>query len=192
MFIVAQDYDTPPFALPNLDEVENSETFEDFVDEQEEEILRGLLGDVLYEAFIVGIDNDEELIDQRWKDLRDGVSYDDEDGKSRRWKGVYKLLKPAIFARWLSVYPSTITGNGVVVVEGENSTAINPSIVIAEGQNEFFRIAGESQYQPSTLYQYLYLSGEKYLADVATESDDIQDYVEENFVSPGLDNEFDF
>lgn len=189
MFIVAEDYNTLPYAIPNLDDADNAVAFEDFVEEQEEKVLRELLGDVLYEAFVLGL---EAPVAQRWTDLKDGVGYDDENGKTRKWKGMKAMLKPYIFARWVATYPGNLTGGGVVVVEGENSTTINPSPKISEAFLDYKKLAGTDQYEPNTLYQYLYLSEDKYLADIATEADTIKEYVWENFEVPGLENEFDF
>lgn len=53
MFVVAVDFDTPPFNLPNLDKVVN--TFPDFVTEQEDEELSKLFGNLFYDAFKAGI-----------------------------------------------------------------------------------------------------------------------------------------
>lgn len=189
MFIVAGDFNTLPYAIPNLDDADNAMAFEDFVEEQEEIVLRELLGDVLYEAFVLGL---VEPVAQRWADLKDGVDYLDADDKIRKWKGMAAMLKPYIFARWIATYPDNLTGSGVVVVESENATSINPSPKLSEAFLDYKKIAGSGQYCKNTLYQYLYLSDDKYLADVATEADSIEEYVWENFEAPGLENEFDF
>ncbi len=55
MFVTALDYDTPPYVLANLDKRINS--FNDFVSEKEEEALRNTIGQLLYDAFIEGLDD---------------------------------------------------------------------------------------------------------------------------------------
>ncbi len=54
MFVTSSNFDTPPYSLPNLDNVVN--TFPDFVEASEESALLGLLGRQLYDAFIAGLD----------------------------------------------------------------------------------------------------------------------------------------
>lgn len=53
MFVVAADFDTPPFNLPSLDTVVN--TFPDFVEEQEASELSKVFGNLFYDAFIAGL-----------------------------------------------------------------------------------------------------------------------------------------
>lgn len=53
MFVTAEDFDVPPFDLPNLGQVNNS--FTEYIDEQEEAELSKLLGVTLWEAFKDGL-----------------------------------------------------------------------------------------------------------------------------------------
>ncbi len=58
MFCIADDFDVLPYMLPNLKDQTGEvvkDGFTEFVDEQEEQALRKILGDVLYEAFIAGL-----------------------------------------------------------------------------------------------------------------------------------------
>lgn len=52
MFVVASDFDAPPYNLPNLDKVPNS--FLPFVVRKERDELRMLLGQLLYDQFVAG------------------------------------------------------------------------------------------------------------------------------------------
>ena len=208
MFIVAADFETPPYNLPNLND---NTSFEDFVEEQEEEILRQLLGDSLYEAFIEGLE--EDPIPQRWIDLRDGKSYTYND-KTYKWKGIKKMLKPFIYSQWVRHDTDTATGVGIVVGNAENSQVINSSHRIAFSWNHFSRLAGNTDdmelgignfydhfyypyfnvwYTPAfknTLLGFLYTSESTYTADLpADEYADIIDYLRNNFESPGYLNQ---
>lgn len=187
MFVTKDDFNVIPYNLPNLAEVEDD--FDAFVLEQTETALRALLGDKLYDAFIDGLE--EASVPQRWIDLRDGVLYLDEQGKQRRWVGMQELTRPLIYSLWLRYGKDIVTGVAVVEAEVENNTAVNPSTRITMGQNDFARKAGNHCVPPSTLFQYLYLSGEKYLADIGGEESTIKLYVLKNFQDPGYENEFD-
>lgn len=54
MFVTIQDFVEPPYELPNIDA---NERFPTYSDKQEKEMLRKILGLLLYEAFIIGVEN---------------------------------------------------------------------------------------------------------------------------------------
>lgn len=58
MFVTQSDFDLIPYNLVNLPD---DETFVDFINEQEEEHLRLLLGNLFYDALVVGIDSLPDL-----------------------------------------------------------------------------------------------------------------------------------
>jgi len=192
MFVIADDFDVLPFNLPNLKD-ENGDTiegFDAFVVEQEELALRAILGDVFYEAFVLGLAAPSP--DQRWLDLKNGKDYDDQDNKLRKWRGMKDLLRPLIYSLWTRYRAGQNSGIGVVVADAENSVVSSSNIEIVNGQNLFMNKAGSNEYQRSTLYQFLFLSGDTYVPDVATEFDNIKEYIEDNWEWPGFENEFDF
>ncbi len=53
MFVTAADFDLPPYNIPNLDK---SNSFPDFVNQKEEEVLVQLFGRTLYNSFVSGYD----------------------------------------------------------------------------------------------------------------------------------------
>lgn len=53
MFLTNQNFDDLPYNLPNLT---SNSSFQDFVDRQEEFILRMVLGNQLYEQFVAGLE----------------------------------------------------------------------------------------------------------------------------------------
>lgn len=61
MFVIAQDFDLPPYQIPNLDKIPN--TFQDFVDEREASVLTEVLGYKLYKDFIAGLNALPEAYD---------------------------------------------------------------------------------------------------------------------------------
>lgn len=140
MILTEADFDLPPYNIPNLQKVKN--TFESYRDLKEEEVLRFLLGDDIYDAFklgIVGIEEDD--IEQRWKYLRDGVSYT-YFGKSYRYTGLKTLLKPYFFAEWVEDHWKPFSGIGVVTPKAENATVKYPLKNIINAWNEFCFLAG--------------------------------------------------
>ena len=54
MFVVAEDFDVIPFNLPGLDKVVN--TFDQFVEDQEDEQLRKVFGTTFWGAFKAGVE----------------------------------------------------------------------------------------------------------------------------------------
>lgn len=142
MILTEEDFDIPPYNIPNLNKVKN--TFKVYRDRKEEEVLRFLLGDDLYDAFKLGIDGIEEVdIEQRWKDLRDGVNYS-YVGKRYRYTGLKALLTPWFYASWVEDHWKPFSGIGVVTPKGENATVKYPLKNIMNAWNEFCFMAGTS------------------------------------------------
>lgn len=164
MFVTAEDFNTHPYNLPDLDKVINS--FNAFIKAQEEEQLRKVLGHVLYESFIAGLDEvGEGKPDQRWKDLRDGVIYSS-DIYTYKWIGMKKLLVPYLHAMWIRATFETPGMLGVVRQKAENATVVNPSRIIVEGYNTFSRNVGNKYQLKDTLYGFLYYSEDTYLDSI--------------------------
>lgn len=140
MILTEKDFDLPPYNIPNLQKVRN--TFESYRDLKEEEVLRFLLGDDLYEGLKLGVtDIEEDDIEQRWKDLRDGVSYS-YVGKGYRYTGLKTLLKPYFYAEWVEDHWKPFSGIGVITPKGENATVKYPLKNIISAWNEFCFLAG--------------------------------------------------
>lgn len=140
MILTEADFDLPPYNIPNLQKVRN--TFEYYRDRKEEEVLRFLLWDDIYDAFkagVVGIEEDD--IEQRWKDLRDGVSYT-YLGRSYRYAGLKTLLIPYFYAEWVEDHWKPFSGIGVITPKGENATVKYPLRNIISAWNEFCFLAG--------------------------------------------------
>lgn len=186
MFVTAQDFDTPPFQLANLDKVSN--TFTDFVTEQEKEQLKKLLGKPLYDAFIEGL---EDLTpEQRWIKLRDGDVYEYIDVEYE-WFGMKSLLKPFIYSQWLRYTYQAHTGIGIIVPKAENSSVILPSAEIMRGVNKLSDIAGNCRSVRNTLFGYLYNSGDIFSDVIPDKFTDIKEYLNFYYQEPGRINAFD-
>lgn len=198
MFVQPTDFDLAPYNIPHV--AENG-AMPDYIDQEEEERLRKILGNALYEALIAGLP-DPDLQPQppadRWTKLRDGETFVGIDGKTYRWFGLRKALTPYIYSRWLTDNYDTLTDSGVVVSETENATPINPSLRICRAFNKFSDYIGVhrcfypiSYYNYNTLYEYLYSKAADF-DDVAQAVgyDQFFNYLFVEFDAPGRMNIF--
>jgi hypothetical protein len=196
MFITAEDFNTPPYRLPNLDE---STEFSDFVQQEELDRLRKVLGRTLCDAFLAGLFTladdvytaiNEDDIEQRWKDLRDGKAYTGQDGKSYYWEGLEKTLKPYIFSAWIKADSEKYNGaGGVGTPLAENMTVGSPAGIIVRAFNQYSLLIGNECRMEDTLYGYLYNSGEDF-TDSIGDFTTIAEYLAYNFQDPGKMNVF--
>lgn len=160
MFTTAADFEIPPYAIPNIDtpETPDDDTFQDFVDEQEEAELRCLLGDVLYDQFIAGLAVlPAEDIEVKWIRLRDGYTYS-YGGKTRTYKGLRKLLKPYIWFMWMREEEIKKTAAGGSLAVAENSERVSLARELARGYNEYASLSGFvfcDKDEVNTLYGFL-------------------------------------
>lgn len=164
MFLYPEDFDVIPYSIPNLDKVEN--TFMDYVDTEEEKVLREILGSKLYESFIQGIgvvdsNSGDAPIEDKWLKLRDGSTYEN-CGKQYKYKGMVSLLKPYIYAMWLRDSWDNHSGIGIVKADAENATVINPGRRIVRGYNDFSNQVGGRFNHANTLYGFLSVNSEDY------------------------------
>lgn len=197
MFVTIDDFKLPPYELANLKEMVNS--FNQFIEEQEADCLKALLGETFYAAFVQGIAV-LPTPEQRWIDLRDGVKYIGPNGQIKyTWVGMKKLMRPYIVAMWTKASYDSNSGIGVVVPKAENGEVKNPSARIVERYNEFSEYVdddhdgyyGFRNYNYNTLYAYLYYTHELY-NDVVTPDgySNFRYYLSENFQCPGRMNVF--
>jgi hypothetical protein len=202
MFVTQANFQIPPYQIPNLSDV--SATFDQYIAEQEEDVLRSIMGNLFYEAFVAGLALDP--IPERWQKLRDGESFTALDGLKYKWVGLTKTLTPYIYSQWLRDNYDTLTSTGVVVSKNENSDVINPSLRIAQSFNKFSGyIGGEYAYNwlyfpcigrsysetYNTLFEYLYAKHEDFNADVTGGGyGDFHQYLLREFMPPGKMNIF--
>jgi len=166
-FVTIDDFGVPPYQLPNLDQVIN--TFNDYIEQKEQEVLSKILGDALYQAMTAGlavVPNPEALppieVEPRWVALRDGVGYTD-GIYPYKWYGLKQILVPYIHSMWIRdtfQYPTTLS---IIEPKAENGRVVNPSRIIVQGYNAFSRMVGNKYQLKNTLYGYLHYSDDLYL-----------------------------
>lgn len=173
MFVTATDFNTPPYNIANI---ESNNSFQDFVDAAEEDVLRKLLGNTLYDDFIAGLDVDP--VDTKWEALRDGADYQYKL-KNYKWVGMKKMLIPYIFQQWIDITADVQSGIGRVKGKPENAKAIFPVNRIWAAYSDFANMVGRHRNQMNTLYGFLRQNPEDY-----------QDFDFKCFEDPGSRNSF--
>lgn len=192
MFLTAEDFNLLPFSIPNLSEDDGmGNTFAAFIDEQEESILRKILGTLLYESFISGLFDiggnavPEINIEQRWKDLRDGLLYVYKV-KTYRYFGIKKILKGYIYAHWTKYQAENNSGIGSTISKSENSEVVQPLNQFVYGYNDYVKYLGSFNKRKNTLYGYLSESLEIYM-DVLPNYSNIKNYLRTECIFPSVE-----
>lgn len=201
MFLTQNDFTILPYSLPQSVDAPNS--LNDYIVVAEKEVLQSILGYELYTEFVSALFVDptatplvpipEIDIAQKWKDLRDGATYQlQTGGKVYRYTGVKALLKPYITSRWIGITAKQLTSVGVTVSKTENSVLVDPTDLISDRYAEYSRLIGGSGVDPywsgghygcgsglyNTFFGYMITKWE-------------EDYLSWEFVQPDYENEFD-
>lgn len=155
MFVTPADFavDGDKYLIPNITSEESEVDYETWIDETEEEILRQLLGDILYDQFIVGIG--ELVPEQKWLDLRDGNVYYLYQSKQYLWKGLKALLKPYIHSEWVLINHKQLNEAGVTAPTLENGETISASRIIVSSYNDYAKLRGSECEYKRTLFGFL-------------------------------------
>jgi len=194
MFLTSENFNIEPYRLSNID---GDEDFIALINKHEKQALIKILGRLLYDALIAGLfDMDEQGvytpkgeddIEQRWKDLRDGIRYTYSD-KPYFYDGIIELLTPFIFSIKMKYSVRAKTSSGTVVTQKENANAVDSSLEIANAYNNYSSKVGNYCEQKDTLFGYLYTSGDMYFDVVSDNYDSITAYMDDVFKAPGRMN----
>jgi len=187
MFCTEDDFQAMPYNIP--DSSDAPEALTDLIPRKEREALERVLGAALYNDFINGLFTNgnpsdpiaENLIQQKWKDLRDGANYTIGDpGKQYRYTGVKQFLIPYIFQGWLQDNYDNLSTLGNSVATVENGQMIAPGRRITLAYNAYSKLIGGMCERADTLYGFL----------STVENKEV--YPNWNFKSPGRKNTFNF
>ncbi len=147
--------------IPNVNEYDGSANTSDELDisiyKYVPLFLQQTLGTVLFnelDPFIDGV-NLDPLAPQKWKDLVDGVTY--EDGKKvwrglRYTKGLYKESILAYFVYFNHYQESFSSGVGQVVDVAKNAMNVNPTQHLTEVYNTFVEMYQGTCSKPKASY----------------------------------------
>jgi hypothetical protein len=128
MALIDTSYFVGELNIPDTDNPNVAERLTFFISKYEEQLLRNVLGNALYAAYVAGIA--AATPDQKWLDLRDGKTYTDQAGKTKYWMGFRKastkqsLIAPYVYY-WYQRDRVTITsGIGEVESNADNSSKV--------------------------------------------------------------------
>lgn len=127
----------------------------------EEECLRALLGDKLYDAFIAGLAATPPIL-SKWTDLRDGKAFDiviNGVTVTKTWKGLTggtakkSLIAFYTYAQYRSMNETFFSGVVQAKGKSENSEVADAASVICTAYNNFVKLYGQMPvYYPETPY----------------------------------------
>ena len=163
MYLIDETYFIREYSIPNITEAQ-TEAYNDlelFVDDYARQLLRNLLGDVLFtelDTYIIDGVFVESGTPQKWINLVKGCEYND-----KVWLGILQenglfkksIITPFVYSHWLLSKVSEMTGIGDVKLQGQNVNQVNPTQRIISTWNEFVE-----QYQGScNNYPKVYFKG---------------------------------
>ena len=138
-------------SAPNSNLLGNASMLQDFINIYERELLIKLFGHQMYADFVTQFDIDPTTqdwtikadADQKWKDLLNGVVYDD-NGTSKNWKGLIQevgVTKTSFIANYVYCFFLEETelphsGVGFVVPESKNAKRVSARSHIVRAWNE--------------------------------------------------------
>ena len=149
MFAVATDFDYMPYKLKR----EQANNFATFIDDEEEKVLKEILGIALYNEFIEGLNEDYPA--EKWLRIRDGATYE-LDGVPYEWAGLLTrkgAMVPYIYSRWtMDAYKQAANGSSLTAIAiSENSELLGPGLAV-RGHNDFVGMIGWNKWKKNTLY----------------------------------------
>lgn len=160
MICTTEDFATKELNIPNLDRL--GDTFTDFVDFTEDDLLRRILGHTLYEAFIADLEENEvDYMEEIHRAIYNGGAYSFE-GCNFRYNGLKAILAPYVKSQWLTYDVKRYTGAGVTTAKAENSVVENPSYDIVTLHNKARRLVGDECRMANSFYGYMYVNRANY------------------------------
>jgi hypothetical protein len=91
------------------------EILNEYIEQEEYELLTDILGDELYNDFIAN------PTDQKWVDFTGPKTYTGYDGFEHNWVGTTDLIVPYIYSKWLLFRQHKAVQSGTVTSKYENS-----------------------------------------------------------------------
>jgi hypothetical protein len=128
--------------IPNTSNAAVGSLLDLFIEKYEAKFLTEVLGYELYNAFKAGLL--EEPIPQKWTDLKNGVEYTDQTGRTRLWPGLI-TQPPAdkqspianyVYYWYIRNNHSQTAAMGEVKSQNENAVTHSPALKMTRAWNE--------------------------------------------------------
>ena len=170
MSLIENTYFVGDIALPNLDEVSNS--FQATMDRYEEEVLRSLLGHVLYTEYKIAVDAGEPYA-TKWDDFINGAVFTFEfcgETITQKWNGLINsdlISLISYYTYYQYRYENLSTTTSINDVQGisENATKVNDTRKMVNAWNKGLRLYGETPIFSTELPFNKYNSTYEYFTD---------------------------
>ncbi len=145
--IIDQSYFVGPLSIAQLSQAAVSATVNDYIDLHGNEFLIKALGQSLADAYLAGIDvGSDEVIEQRWLDLKDGILFTNQSELSRKWVGFdsgypFPLNPVAGYVWWYLKRDGAIqmAGIGAVQAQAENAVNMSPGQPLSVAWNQMVK-----------------------------------------------------
>jgi len=148
--LITYDYFINDINIPSHD-VNSISKITNAITRFQEEVLRSLLGDKLYDAFNLGLSVPSPLT--KWINLRDGgVTFDivvDGETITKTWGGLansttkQSLIAYYVYFNYRKSYDVFYTGNSQSKSMSENSEGVDPSVNLTYIYNKFVEMYGK-------------------------------------------------
>lgn len=171
--IIDRTYFTGPLVIPQLGSIPVQDTVDDYISIYEPELLSKALGESLADALNQAIEDlgsgSDEDLDQRWKDLLNGVSFTNTSDRPAKWVGLAPVDKkpggPVAAFVWFHYTRDTAAQNsgvGVVSATAENAVNVSPTFKLSQAWNTMAK-------QVQVLWQFLNANTDVYPEWVSSE-----------------------
>jgi hypothetical protein len=132
MPVIDRTYFTGPLAIANLSQPAVSSVVDTYILLKGEELLSKAMGESLKDAYLAGIE--ETVVEERWSNLRDGLSFTNQSDIRRRWVGFAAEsaipLNPVACYVWFHLQRDgsiQMSGIGSVQAQAENAGTVSPA-----------------------------------------------------------------
>lgn len=123
MPLIDRSYFVGEINIPNTHRIEIQERLDLFIETHEPELLCDLLGYSLYKAFTQGLQG--APVDQKWKDLLEGVEYTNQSDRLTKWRGLVSLPLDLVNAIDASNTITIVVGRGTFI-DGQTNLLLDP------------------------------------------------------------------
>jgi hypothetical protein len=155
--VTKDDFNVQPYNLPDVTRKEAS--FNAFITDYQEKLLRLILGHALYAEFDAGAAVDPP--DPKWVNLRSGTTYLVGD-ELNLYGGLKPLVKLMVFYQWIRASEEVAVSTGNVGSKHENADRVSPNRRIVGANIELVNLIGDACLLHDTFYGFMNANREVY------------------------------